>query len=108
MVAAAAASAGVLPISAAHSGAAEVSAALAAGLPAGAGALVSFPLGTDSVTAIADRLGAWLTLPEPERLEVSAALREVVERLWSWEGVARTVLSASAGELDALAPAELP
>jgi glycosyltransferase involved in cell wall biosynthesis len=107
MVAAEAASAGVLPISAAHSGAAEVSAALAAGLPAGAGALVSFPLGTDSVTAIADRLGAWLTLPEPERLEVSAALREVVERLWSWEGVARTVLSASAGELDALAPAEL-
>ena len=44
MVAAEAAAAGVLPVSAAHSGAAEVSRALAAALPAEVGELVSFPL----------------------------------------------------------------
>ena len=37
-----------------------------------------------------------------------AALRETAARLWSWEGVARGVLAASAGELDALPVPHVP
>ena len=60
MVAAEAAAAGVLPVSAAHSGAAEVSRVLAAALPAEVGELVSFPLDDGAVRGIAERLNAWL------------------------------------------------
>jgi glycosyltransferase involved in cell wall biosynthesis len=102
MVAAEAASAGVLPVSAHHSGAAEVSAALAERVPGGAAELLSFPVDNTAVTAIADRLNAWLALPESDREQVGLRLRETVVELWSWEGVARTVLAASAGELDRL------
>ena len=49
MVAAEAAAAGVLPVSAAHSGAAEVSRVLAAALPAEVAELVSFPLDDGAV-----------------------------------------------------------
>ncbi len=49
--------------------------------------------------AIADRLNRWLALPEAERQRARATLVETVARLWSWEGVARGVLAASAGEL---------
>ena len=102
MVAAEAASAGVLPVSSAHSGAAEVSAALARDLSPALAGLVSFELGDDSVAAIAERLRAWLALPADERDAAGASLRATVERLWSWEGVARGVLAASSGELDGL------
>jgi glycosyltransferase involved in cell wall biosynthesis len=102
MVAAEAASAGALPVSAAHSGAAEVSAALAGQLTPAVTGLVSFEVDEDSVAAIAERLRAWLALPAGEREAASAALRHTVERLWSWEGVARGVLAAAAGELDGL------
>ncbi len=54
MVAAEAAAAGALPVSADHSGAAEVSRALAADLPTPIGRLVSFPLDDGAVGAIAD------------------------------------------------------
>jgi hypothetical protein len=91
-------------VSAAHSGAAEVSLELAAELPDAARRLVSFELGPNAVTDIASRLNAWLELPAAERQDASAAFRRTVERLWSWEGVARGVLAASAGELDSLAP----
>jgi glycosyltransferase involved in cell wall biosynthesis len=102
MVAAEAASAGVLPISAGHSGAAEVSAELAEAVPASAASLLSFPIDENAVSAIADRLDAWLSLSDSERGVVGEALRSTVVRLWSWEGVARSVLAASAGELDRL------
>jgi glycosyltransferase involved in cell wall biosynthesis len=102
MVAAEAASAGVLPVSAAHSGAAEVSAALGESIPPAAAQLLSFPVDRSAVTAIADRLDAWLALPEEQRRSVGASLRETVVRLWSWEGVARGLLAAAAGELDGL------
>ena len=95
MVAAEAAAAGVLPVSAGHSGAAEVSRELAAAMPAEAEHLVSFPLDDDAVGAIADRLLGWLDLDLGERAAAGAALRETVERLWSWEGVARAVLAAA-------------
>jgi glycosyltransferase involved in cell wall biosynthesis len=102
MVAAEAAAAGVLPVSAAHSGLVEVSRELAAALPGEASELVSFPLGEDAVEAIADRLDGWLALDAATRDDARAALRATVARLWSWEGVARGVLAASAGRLDEL------
>jgi glycosyltransferase involved in cell wall biosynthesis len=108
MVAAEAASAGVLPVSARHSGAAEVSAALAEGLPGPVAELLSFAVDRSAVNAIADRLDAWLALPEGDREAVRERLRETVVRLWSWEGVANAVLAASAGELDRLRLPQLP
>jgi glycosyltransferase involved in cell wall biosynthesis len=99
MVAAEAAACGVLPVSAGHSGMLEVSRELAATLPAGAAELVSFPVEEGAVEAIAARLNGWLELPESERVEAREALVATARRLWSWEGVARGVLAASAGQL---------
>lgn len=102
MVAAEAAACGVLPVSAGHSGMLEVSQRLAAALPAEVADLVSFPVAEGAVEAIAERLGAWLDLPEPERSLAREALVDTARRLWSWEGVARGVIAASRGELDRL------
>jgi len=98
MVAAEAAACGVLPVSAGHSGMKEVSRELAKTLPADVAALVSFPVAEGAVEAIAARLNAWLALPEERRAEAREALVATARRLWSWEGVARGVLAASAGE----------
>ena len=102
MVAAEAAAASVLPISAAHSGALEVSRALAAELPAEAAPLVSFPVDDDAVAAIASRLNGWLGLDAPARESARRSLRHTATRLWGWEGVAAAVIAASAGRLDGL------
>jgi glycosyltransferase involved in cell wall biosynthesis len=102
MVAAEAAAAAVLPISAAHSGAIEVSRELAAALPPSVRDLVSFPLDEGAIEGIAERLNRWLDLPGPERDEAGRALRGTVERIWSWEGVANGVIAASVGELERL------
>lgn len=102
MVAIEAAACGALPVSAGHSGMLEVSQQLVPSLPADVGALVSFPVELGAVEAIADRLGRWLALPEAEREAARRALVAIVGRLWSWEGVARGVLAASAGELGEL------
>jgi glycosyltransferase involved in cell wall biosynthesis len=102
MVAVEAAACGTLPVSAGHSGMLEVSRQLQASLPADVGPLTSFPVAEGAVEAIARRLSAWLSLPEPERERARAALVETTTRLWSWEGVARGVLAAAAGELDDL------
>ncbi len=104
MVAAEAAAAGVLPVSAGHSGAAEVSRALAASLPSEVAPLVSFPVDDRAVSAIAERLNAWFALDPAARERARAALTETAGRLWSWAGVARGVLAASAGRLDGLPP----
>ena len=104
MVAAEAAAAGALPVCADHSGLAEVAAALDAELPAAARGLTAFPLGPDAIEGIAARLIDWFGLEPGERAEAATALRATVERLWSWQGVARSVLAASAGELDGLVP----
>jgi len=102
MVAVEAAACGALPVSAGHSGMLEVSRQLAKSLPAEVGRLTSFPVEAGAVEAIADRLGAWLALPQAKREAARQALVETVGRLWSWEGVARGVLAASAGELEEL------
>jgi glycosyltransferase involved in cell wall biosynthesis len=106
MVAVEAAACGTLPVSAGHSGMLEVSRQLAETLPPAAGRLTSFPVEPGAVEAIADRLNGWLALPEAEREDARQALVETVGRLWSWAGVARGALAASAGELeDLLRPA---
>jgi glycosyltransferase involved in cell wall biosynthesis len=104
MVAAEAAAAGVLPVCADHSGLHEVAAALAEAVSPEVGRLLSFPLGEHAVTAIAERVNAWLALGPDERREAEAALSARSTELWSWEGVARGVLAASAGDLGGLTP----
>jgi glycosyltransferase involved in cell wall biosynthesis len=102
MVAAEAAACGALPVSAGHSGMLEVSRQLMAALPPEIGRLTSFPVEGGAVESIAERLNGWLALPEEQRVAARAALVETARRLWSWEGVARGVLAASAGRLDRL------
>ncbi|HEX6602358.1 MAG TPA: glycosyltransferase, partial [Solirubrobacterales bacterium] len=106
MVAVEAAACGTLPVSAGHSGMLEVSRQLQSSLPDEVGQLTSFPVAEGAVEAIATRLNAWLSLPAAEREHARAALVEAVARLWSWEGVARGVLSAAAGDLGDLPSAE--
>jgi glycosyltransferase involved in cell wall biosynthesis len=102
MVAAEAASCGVLPVSAGHSGMREVSRELAAALPDEVAELTSFAVAEGAVEAIAGRLNAWLALPEDERAVAREALVATARRLWSWEGVAHGVIAASRGDLDRL------
>jgi glycosyltransferase involved in cell wall biosynthesis len=99
MVAVEAAACGALPVSAGHSGMLEVSRQLATALPPEVAELTSFAVEPGAVEAIADRLNRWLGLSEAEREAARGDLVETVGRLWSWEGVARGVLAASAGEL---------
>jgi glycosyltransferase involved in cell wall biosynthesis len=102
MVAVEAAACGTLPVSAGHSGMLEVSRQLRPALPEPIAELVSFPVEEGAIAAIAERLDTWLDLPENKREAAREALVETVSRLWSWEGVARGVLAAAAGELDGL------
>jgi glycosyltransferase involved in cell wall biosynthesis len=103
MVAAEAAACGALPISAAHSGLAEVSGALSRAVPGEVGPWLSFPVDDNSVGAIAERIVAWLTVDPAVREQTRAGLVRTVRERWSWEGVARGVIAAARGELDALA-----
>jgi len=100
MVAVEAAACGALPVSAAHSGMLEVSRELAAALPGEVAGLLSFEIAPGAVEAIAERLNGWLSLDEQVRSRAREALVETVRRLWSWEGVARGVLSAAQGQID--------
>jgi glycosyltransferase involved in cell wall biosynthesis len=103
MVAVEAAACGLLPISAAHSGLAEVSERLAGAVGYPVANWLSFPVDEDVVQAIADRVIAWLTAPQPARERAVQSIVETVCRLWSWEGVAEGVIAAAEGRL-----AELP
>jgi glycosyltransferase involved in cell wall biosynthesis len=102
MVAVEAASSGTLPVSAGHSGMREVSERLSADQPPAVAPLTSFPIEPGAVQALADRLDRWLDLPELTRAEARATFVDTVARVWSWEGVARGVLDAAAGNLGAL------
>jgi glycosyltransferase involved in cell wall biosynthesis len=108
MVAAEAAAAGVAPVSAAHSGMAEVSQALAERLPPQATGLVSFELDERAVESLASRINGWFELEPGIREQALTALREVAASRWSWEGVARTVLAAAAGDLADLPRPNVP
>lgn len=103
MVAAEGAACGALPISAAHSGLAEVSAVLARAVPPEAARWLSFPVDDRAVPALAECLIGWLEAEPELRAQTRAGLVAAVRENWSWEGVARGVIAAASGELEALA-----
>ena len=90
MVAAEAASAGVLPVVSGHSGLAEVAAGIGEEVGPDAAGLLSFPAG--DAAALSERLAAILALPAERRRELGVAARRAVERRWSWQVVATRLL----------------
>jgi glycosyltransferase involved in cell wall biosynthesis len=104
MVPAESAACGVPPVSADHSGMREVAQLLARAVEPGLARLLSFPVGPGAITELADRLDSWLALDPERRRSAGLALAGQVDRLWSWEGVARAVIAASRGEIDELSP----
>lgn len=102
MVAAEAAAAGALPVSAEHSGLAEVSRALAAAVPSPARSWLAFPVDDGAVEALAERLVGWLEAPAELRSRTRDALVATARRRYSWEGVADGVIAAAEGRLDEL------
>jgi glycosyltransferase involved in cell wall biosynthesis len=101
MVAAEAAACGVPPVSADHSGMREVSRQLAEAIDPELAPLLSFPV-ESGAEAIAERVNGWLGLDSEERRRVGEDLAARVDRLWSWDNVARGVIAASCGDLDEL------
>jgi glycosyltransferase involved in cell wall biosynthesis len=104
MVPAESAACGVPPVAADHSGMREVSQQLAEALDPDLARLLSFPVGPDAVSQLSDRVCGWLALDPARRREAGLSLARRVDELWSWDGVARTVIAASRGELDGLPP----
>jgi glycosyltransferase involved in cell wall biosynthesis len=102
MVAAEAAACGAMPISAAHSGLAEVSTVLAHAIPEEAAAWLSFAVDDHAVQALAAAITGWLSAAAQLRAATRAGLVATVRERWSWEGVARGVIAAASGDLDAL------
>jgi glycosyltransferase involved in cell wall biosynthesis len=102
MVAVEAAACGALPVSAGHSGMLEASRQIAAALPNEVAPLISFPIAEGAVTELAGRLRAWFAVDPARRREIGETLARRVDELWSWEGVARGVVSASGGRLEQL------
>jgi glycosyltransferase involved in cell wall biosynthesis len=102
MVPAESAACGVPPVAANHSGMREVAQLLAAAVEPDLARLLSFPVELGAVTELADRLEGWLALEPQRRHQAGLRLAERVDELWSWEGVARTVVAASKGQLEGL------
>jgi glycosyltransferase involved in cell wall biosynthesis len=104
MVAAEAAAAGALPVSAEHSGLAEVSRVLGAAVPPRARPWLAFPIDDGAVEALASRLVGWLEAPAKLRSQTREALVATARERYSWEGVANGVIAAAEGRLDELPP----
>ncbi len=102
MVAAEAATCGVLPLSAAHSGLAEVSATLAPSLDTQLQRLLGFEVGDGAVEEIAQKLVEWLQMEPSRRSEAGAALARTAAERFGWEHVADGVVAAAQGRLDEL------
>ena len=102
MVAAEGAASGVLPICARHSGLAEVTSVLAAEVPAVSGP-VGFELGPGAVAGLADRVNDWLAVDPARRAAIGREIADTADRNWSWQGVARDVISASDGKIRPIA-----
>ena len=98
MVAAEAAASGVLPVCAEHSGLAEVTATLAEEVPE-VKSMIGLPLGPGAVAELGGKVNRWLALDREERIEIGENIAESADRNWSWQGVARDVISASAGQV---------
>jgi glycosyltransferase involved in cell wall biosynthesis len=102
MVAVEAAACGALPVVADHSGLGEVRAILASAVPVGARAWLGFAAGPRAVRDLSDRVIAWLQAPEALREATREGLETVARERFSWDGVARGVVSAALGETAAL------
>lgn len=102
MVAAEGAAAGALPVVARHSGLAEVSEALAERVPEQARAWLSFVVGPGAVADLAACLNGWLGADTATRAATREAIVAVARERWSWDGVARTVVAAAQGDINAL------
>jgi glycosyltransferase involved in cell wall biosynthesis len=102
MVAAEAAACGALPVVAGHSGMAEVARALADAVPEQVRPWLTFEVGPDAATQLADGLASWLEAPTELRAEAREAIVSVARERYSWDGVARTVIAAAEGRLDEL------
>jgi glycosyltransferase involved in cell wall biosynthesis len=102
MVAAEAAACGALPVVANHSGLGEVARTLAAAVPEPARAWLSFELGDESVTQLAAALSGWLSAPADIRAATREAIVATTRELYSWDGVARTVITAAQGNVSDL------
>jgi glycosyltransferase involved in cell wall biosynthesis len=102
MVAAEAAACGALPVVANHSGLAEVARTLAAATPEAARPWLTFDVGPGAVRELADDLTAWLAAPPDLRRATREAIVAATRERYSWDGVARTVITAAQGELDGL------
>jgi glycosyltransferase involved in cell wall biosynthesis len=98
MVAAEAAASGVLPVCAEHSGLAEVTATLAGEVP-DVKPMIGLPLGPGAVAELAGKVNRWLALDPLDRQRIGRNIAESADRNWSWQGVARDVISASAGQV---------
>jgi len=90
MVAAEAAAAGLLPVVSGHSGLAEVAAGIGEEVGPEASALLSFPAG--DAAALRERLATILALPAERRRGLGLAARRAVERRWSWQVIAASLL----------------
>ena len=102
MVAAEAAACGALPVVAAHSGLAEVARTLGAAAPAAARPWLTFAVGAGAVRELADDLSDWLAAPQDVRDATREAIVSATRDAYSWDGVARSVIAAARGDLDAL------
>jgi glycosyltransferase involved in cell wall biosynthesis len=102
MVAAEAAACGALPVVANHSGLAEVARTLGTAAPAQARPWLTFDVGPGAVRELAGDLTAWLQAPADLRAATRAAIVAATREHYSWDGVARSVIAAARGDLDAL------
>jgi glycosyltransferase involved in cell wall biosynthesis len=102
MVAVEGAACGALPVSADHSGLAEVTHVLGAAVREEVRPWLTFPLGDQTVERIASDLLGWLGAGPDLRAATRQGLVSVTRERYSWEGVARGVIAASAGHLDEL------
>lgn len=101
MVAAEGAACGVLPVCAGHSGLAEVTGTLGRDVPA-VQDMISFDPGPSAIAELGSRINSWLALDPEVRTEIGRDMVASVDRHWSWRGVAEGVISASAGEVQAV------
>ena len=102
MVAAEAAAAGALPISANHSGMAEVAHRLGEAVAPEQAGLLSFELTDYPIRTIAANAIAWLQTDPRRRAATAARISDRAIELWSWAGLARTIIAASSGDLTRL------
>jgi glycosyltransferase involved in cell wall biosynthesis len=102
MVAAEGAACGTLPVVAAHSGLVEVARTLAAAIPEPARPWLTFEVGPGAVEELAGALIAWMQADRELRAQTRSGMVAATRERYSWDGVARTVIAAARGDLDAL------